>query len=78
MGRNGPQGGRSRIEQMMREGFWKKGRPLQSLRYEHVEVCMLGKITRLSPDNLCSQGVSDLIGRVGSLPSGHARKRVGE
>jgi uncharacterized protein (TIGR02246 family) len=43
MGRNGPEGGRSAIERTMREGFWKTGRPLQSLRYEHVDVRMLGK-----------------------------------
>ena len=34
--------GRDRIEQTMREGFWKSGRPLQQLHYEHVEVRMLG------------------------------------
>ncbi|HEY0320338.1 MAG TPA: nuclear transport factor 2 family protein [Pyrinomonadaceae bacterium] len=43
MGPNGPRGGRSVIEQTMRGGFWKTGRPLQSLRYEHVDVRMLGK-----------------------------------
>lgn len=43
MGPNGPRGGRSVIEQTMRNGFWKTGRPLQSLRYEHVEVRMLEK-----------------------------------
>lgn len=35
--------GRDRIEQTMREGFWKSGRPLQQLHYEHVEVRMLGE-----------------------------------
>ncbi len=39
----GPAGGRSTIERTMREGFWKTGRPLQNLHYEHVEVRMLGK-----------------------------------
>ena len=34
--------GRDRIEQTMRQGFWKSGRPLQQLHYEHVEVRMLG------------------------------------
>lgn len=43
MGPNGPRGGRSVIEQTMRNGFWKTGRPLQNLRYEHVAVRMLGK-----------------------------------
>ena len=40
---DGPRGGVSVIEQTMRNGFWKTGRPLQQLRYEHVEVRMLGK-----------------------------------
>jgi uncharacterized protein (TIGR02246 family) len=43
MGPNGPRGGRSVIEQTMRNGFWKTGRPVQTLRYEYVEVRMLGK-----------------------------------
>lgn len=43
MGPNGPRGGRSVIEQTMRNGFWKTGRPVQNLRYEHVDVRMLGK-----------------------------------
>lgn len=34
--------GRDRIERTMKEGFWKSGRPLQQLHYEHVEVRMLG------------------------------------
>ena len=34
--------GRDRIEQTMKEGFWRNGRPLQQLHYEHVEVRMLG------------------------------------
>ena len=34
--------GVDRIEQTMRQGFWKSGRPLQQLHYEHVEVRMLG------------------------------------
>ena len=43
MGPNGPRGGVEVIEQTMRNGFWKTGRPLQQLRYEHVDVRMLGK-----------------------------------
>ena len=34
--------GRDRIEQTMKQGFWRTGRPLQQLHYEHVEVRMLG------------------------------------
>lgn len=43
MGPNGPRGGVEVIEQTMRNGFWKTGRPLQALRYEQVNVRLLGK-----------------------------------
>ncbi|WP_128548041.1 YybH family protein [Larkinella soli] len=43
MGPNGPRGGVEVIENTMRNGFWKTGRPLQTLRYDHVAVRMLGK-----------------------------------
>jgi len=39
----GPTGGVEAIEKTMKEGFWKTGRPLQQLRYEHIVVRMLGK-----------------------------------
>lgn len=39
----GPKGGVEHIEQTMKNGFWKTGRPLQVLRYEGVKVTMLGK-----------------------------------
>jgi uncharacterized protein (TIGR02246 family) len=39
----GPAGGKSAIEKTMREGFWKTGRPVQKLRYENLEVRMLGR-----------------------------------
>lgn len=39
----GPAGGVEAIEKTMKEGFWKSGRPLQQLRYEHLVVRMLGK-----------------------------------
>lgn len=42
MGPNGPEGGQGAIERIMRRGFWRTGRPLQSLRYEHVVVRPLG------------------------------------
>jgi len=35
--------GRDRIEQTMKQGFWRTGRPVQQLHYEHVEVRMLGE-----------------------------------
>lgn len=39
----GPAGGVEAIEKTMKEGFWKAGRPVQSLRYESVVVRMLGR-----------------------------------
>jgi uncharacterized protein (TIGR02246 family) len=39
----GPAGGVEAIEQTMKGGFWKSGKPLQALRYESVVVRMLGK-----------------------------------
>jgi uncharacterized protein (TIGR02246 family) len=39
---DGPAHGVDRIEQTMKQGFWRTGRPLQQLHYEHVEVRMLG------------------------------------
>src|SRR3954447_23094199 len=39
----GPKGGVEEIEKTMRAGFWKTGRPIQTLRYENVVVRMLGK-----------------------------------
>ena len=39
---NGPAGGVEAIEKTMREGFWKNGRPEQTLRYENLAVRMLG------------------------------------
>src|SRR5207244_3724648 len=40
---NGPTGGVEAIEKTMKEGFWKSGKPLQTLRYENLAVTMLGK-----------------------------------
>jgi uncharacterized protein (TIGR02246 family) len=39
---NGPAGGVEAIEKTMREGFWKNGKPAQTLRYENLVVRMLG------------------------------------
>lgn len=43
MRKTGPAGGVEAIEQTMKNGFWKTGRPEQNLRYESVVVRMLGK-----------------------------------
>lgn len=34
--------GKAAAESVMRQGFWRDGRPAQQLRYEHVDVRMLG------------------------------------
>jgi ketosteroid isomerase-like protein len=41
-GTNGFVRGPTAIEDGMRRGFWRTGRPLQSLSYQHLEVRMLG------------------------------------
>jgi hypothetical protein len=43
MGARGVEHGRALIEEGMRRGFWRTGRPLQNLRYEDVEVRPLGE-----------------------------------
>ena len=43
MGARGVDHGRALIEEGMRKGFWRTGRPAQNLRYEDVEVRPLGE-----------------------------------
>jgi hypothetical protein len=43
IGRTGLVRGPSGIEQQMRAGFWKTGRPTQSLSYDHLEIRQLGR-----------------------------------
>jgi hypothetical protein len=51
---SGPAGGVEAIEKTMKEGFWKTGKPLQSLSYESLNVRFLGKKNaRSSPENMC-------------------------
>lgn len=40
---SGPAGGVEAIEKTMKEGFWRNGRPAQTLRYENLVVRMLDK-----------------------------------
>jgi uncharacterized protein (TIGR02246 family) len=54
----GPAGGVEVIEKTMKEGFWKTGRPLQTLRYESVVVRMLGKKNALVTGNYILTGAS--------------------
>lgn len=42
MGANGPERGVNAIGDQMRAGFWKTGRPIQNLHYEHLEIRPLG------------------------------------
>lgn len=39
----GPMIGRDKIEASLRRGFWRDGKPVQTLRYEHVNVRALGR-----------------------------------
>ena len=39
----GPMIGREKIESSLRRGFWRDGKPVQTLRYEHVSVRALGR-----------------------------------
>ena len=39
----GPMIGRHQIEASLRRGFWRDGKPLQMLRYQHVGVRALGR-----------------------------------
>jgi uncharacterized protein (TIGR02246 family) len=43
MTRRGPMLGRDKIESSLRRGFWREGKPVQTLRYEHVSVRALGR-----------------------------------
>jgi uncharacterized protein (TIGR02246 family) len=43
MGARGVEHGRALIEEGMRKGFWRNGKPAQDLRYEDVEVRPLGE-----------------------------------
>jgi uncharacterized protein (TIGR02246 family) len=47
MGAHGPERGRAAVETQMRQGFWRTGRPAQTLRYEHVDVRPLGPASAL-------------------------------
>ena len=55
---DGPKGGVEVIEKTMKDGFWKTGRPLQTLHYEHVEVRMLGKNNALVTGQYVLTGAS--------------------
>lgn len=76
MGPDGPRGGVKVIEQTMRGGFWKTGRPLQRLRYERVEVRMLGKENALVTGRFVLTG-GERPDRTGWFTTVWTRTRVG-
>jgi uncharacterized protein (TIGR02246 family) len=56
MGGPEPDRGVAAIEKSMKAGFWRTGRPLQTLRYENVEVKMLGNDYALVTGNFILTG----------------------
>ena len=60
----GPAGGVEAIEETMKNGFWKTGKPLQMLRFENVVVRMLGKKNALVTGQyiLSGNGMPDRTG----------------
>jgi ketosteroid isomerase-like protein len=76
MGSNGPVRGVNAIGDQMRAGYWKTGRPLQALHYEHLEIRPLG------PDHALATGQYVLTGggrpdRTGWFTTIWARTPVG-
>jgi len=47
MGRAGPEHGVDAVRRQMTAGFWKTGRPEQVLRYDHLDVRLLGPASAL-------------------------------
>src|SRR3954469_268483 len=64
MGRAGLVHGPEGIGDQMREGFWKTGRPLQMLRYDHLEIRPLGRDDALATGQyiLSGGGLQDRTG----------------
>ena len=56
MGGKGPERGVNAIGDQMRAGYWKTGRPVQVLHFEHLEIRPLG------PDNALATGQYVLTG----------------
>jgi ketosteroid isomerase-like protein len=60
MGANGPVRGVNGIGDQMRAGYWKTGRPVQALHFEHLEIRQMG------PDHALVTGQYVLTG--GGVP----------
>ena len=64
MGRGGVERGVEAIRRQMTAGFWKTGRPQQVLRYEHLDVRVLGPASALATGQyvLSGNGLPDRTG----------------
>jgi len=64
MGRGGVEHGIEAIRRQMEQGFWKTGRPLQVLHYEHLDVRLLGPESALATGRyvLSGNGLPDRTG----------------
>ena len=64
MGRGGVEHGIEAIRRQMQQGFWKTGRPLQVLRYDHLDVRLLGPASALATGQyvLSGNGLPDRTG----------------
>ena len=76
MGRGGVEHGIEAIRRQMTAGFWKTGRPLQVLRYEHLEVRPLGPESALATGQYILSG-NGLPDRTGWFTTVWARTTVG-
>ena len=76
MGRGGVEHGVEAIRQQMLAFFWKTGRPLQVLRYEHLAVRLLGPESALATGQYILSG-NGLPDRTGWFTTVWARTAVG-
>jgi uncharacterized protein (TIGR02246 family) len=76
MGRGGVEHGIEAIRQQMLAFFWKTGRPLQVLRYEHLSVRLLGPESALATGQYILSG-NGLPDRTGWFTTVWARTTVG-
>ena len=74
MGARGVEHGRALIEEGMRKGFWRNGRPAQDLHYEDVEVRPLGEHFALVTGRfvLTGGGRPDRVGTFTTVWSDHS------
>jgi uncharacterized protein (TIGR02246 family) len=75
-GASGFDQGRAAIEQTMRAGFWRSGRPAQTLRYQNIRIRMLGPDYALVNGEFVLSG-GDRPERTGLFSTVWARTRDG-